>query len=214
MFSHAPSGDGDGITHARTGIGLQSAHQDFEFIHGCVSQKLTVVRDASAAQEDPFDRVEAEYTSESKKAPVRGLRVTAIRSTSEGSLFETGGLADLVAQIVELRAANLSTTHGLDLDDLRRMDGECALHADTEGDLAHGEGLTVARTMTTDDHTLEYLDPLAVTFYDAIVDLDVVANVQAREIIADLLLLDGADGVHRMSSVVGARRPSRRRQVV
>src|SRR5699024_1092299 len=84
-------------------------------------------------------------------------------------LADAGGLADAVAQVVQLRAADVTAGGHLDLLDGGGVHREGALHADTEGDLADGEGLTDTGTVDADDHALEDLDTAAV----ALDDLDV-----------------------------------------
>ena len=49
--------------------------------------------------------------------------------------------------------------------------------------------------MTADDVALEHLDALAVALGDAVVNLHVVAHVEVREILLDLLLFDSANDV-------------------
>ena len=50
--------------------------------------------------------------------------------------------------------------------------------------------------VTTDDVALEDLDTLAVAFLDAVMNLHVVADVELRQVLFDLLLFDSADDVH------------------
>ena len=76
------------------------------------------------------------------------------------------------------------------------MQGEGTLDTDAEGDLADGEGLTGGATAHADDVALEDLDALAVAFLDAIVNLDVVANADLRDVLADVLTLNCADVIH------------------
>ncbi|KEP72315.1 hypothetical protein HR12_46980, partial [Microbacterium sp. SUBG005] len=56
------------------------------------------------------------------------------------------------------------------------MDGEGALHADLEADLADAEGLAHAVARAADDDALEHLDARAVAFGDVDVHLDGVAG--------------------------------------
>ncbi len=87
-------------------------------------------------------------------------------------------------------------THDLELGDLRGVNREGTLDANTVGDLANGEGLTGASALEADDVTLEALDTLAVAFLTTVEPLDVVAREQARHVLADLLTLDCADVIH------------------
>ena len=76
------------------------------------------------------------------------------------------------------------------------MHREGALDADGEADLADGERLAVGSAMTTDDIALEHLDALAVALGDAVVDFHVVAHIEVRDVLLDLLLFDSANDVH------------------
>lgn len=111
-------------------------------------------------------------------------------------LLETSGLADLVAEEVELGAADLAAADDLDLLDLRRVNREGTLDTHTEADLADGEGLTVRSTMTAGDDALEHLGTLASTLDDLVVDLDGIADVERRQVFTNLLQLYCADDVH------------------
>ena len=55
------------------------------------------------------------------------------------ALAEGGGLADAVAQEVELGAPGDAVAHDLDLVDARRVDHEGALDADAAGDAPDGD---------------------------------------------------------------------------
>src|SRR6201991_826733 len=58
-----------------------------------------------------------------------------------GLLDDARRLAAQVAQIIELRAADLAAAYDLDRVDHRRHHGEHAFHAFTVGNLAHREAL-------------------------------------------------------------------------
>ncbi len=111
------------------------------------------------------------------------------------ALFEASSFTDLVAEEVQLGAANLGPDDDLDLLDLRRVDRKLPLYTDPERDFANSEGLTVTRTVSRYDDTLEDLDPLAGTFHNAIVDLDRIADLEGRKVVTDLLLLNGSDDI-------------------
>ena len=114
----------------------------------------------------------------------------------EALLADTGSLADLVAQIVELCATDAAVTDDVDVVDLGAVHGEGTLDANAEADLADGEGLAVHSAVTTDDVTLEDLNTLALAFLDAVVNLHVVTNEELRQIGAHLLLLNGSHDIH------------------
>ena len=83
--------------------------------------------------------------------------------------------------------------------DLGRVHGERALDADAEGLLAHGEGLAHALALTLDDGALEDLDAVARALDHLEVDLDVVAGLELRDTLAQLLAFDVLDDVHGAS---------------
>src|SRR5215475_13151865 len=65
------------------------------------------------------------------------------------------------AQVVELGPPHPRLLHHLDLLDGARVQGEDALHALAERDLAHGHGGPGPAAAQPDDHALEDLDALA-----------------------------------------------------
>ena len=66
-------------------------------------------------------------------------------------LADLGCLADAVAQVVQLGAADIAVAHGLDLLDRGRVDGEDLFHADAVGQAADGDGLFDAAVLLGDD---------------------------------------------------------------
>src|ERR1700741_4348073 len=112
-------------------------------------------------------------------------------------LLDLGSLAAELAQVVELRAPHVTAAVDLDLRDVRRVHREGALHADAEGDLAHGEGLPDATALPADDDALEDLDPLAGALDDSNVDLQRVARPEVRDVGAQRLGVQCIQGVHR-----------------
>src|SRR3954454_12484472 len=117
-----------------------------------------------------------------------GTRVTA--------LAHTGALADAAAQVVELGAPDVTAGGDLDLLDLGRVQGECALDADAEGLLAHGEGLADPLALALDDHAFEDLRTTPRALDDLEVDLDAVPGLKAGEA-AQLRALERVDcGAH------------------
>mgnify|MGYP003381052735 CR=1 FL=1 len=60
--------------------------------------------------------------------------------------------------------------------------GEGALDTDAEGHLAHGEGLTDAAAVATDDDALEHLDARARALDDLDVDVDGVTGAEGRDV--------------------------------
>ena len=118
------------------------------------------------------------------------------------ALFEARGLANLVSKEVQLGSAGASTRIDLDLHDLGRVHWKRTLDTNTERDLADGERLPAACSMSTQDGALEDLYTLPAAFDDSVVNLDRVAYLKLRQVVTNLLLLYCLDGVHRDPSFV------------
>ena len=87
-------------------------------------------------------------------------RDAAVASQRALALFlDLGGLAAQIAQVVQLRAADVAAGDQLDLVQVRGVHREGALDADAEADLADGEGLADAAALAADDVAGEDLDP-------------------------------------------------------
>src|SRR5688500_14478077 len=81
------------------------------------------------------------------------------------ALFDAGGLAGQLAQVVQVGAADLAHAHDADVVDAGRVDQERSLDADAVGgDAAHGEVLVNAHAAAADDDAFEILQALAATF--------------------------------------------------
>src|SRR5581483_997254 len=113
------------------------------------------------------------------------------------TLTDAGPLAHLLAQVVELGAADVAVPQHLDPVDARRVHQEGALHADAVGDPAHREGRPQAGLAAErDDHALEHLDALTGTLDDLDVHAHGVAAAQHRYLGLLLLALEQVDDVH------------------
>src|SRR3954452_18385398 len=125
------------------------------------------------------------------------------------ALADARGLADAVAQVVELRAPDVAAGGDLDLLDLRRVHGERALHADAERLLADGERLAHAVALALDHHALEDLRTATRALDDLEVDADAVARVEAGnppQLGALKGVDDGAHGKEKGAEIGSARR--------
>ena len=69
-------------------------------------------------------------------------------------LLQLGAAAHALAQVIQLRAANLTAADDLNVVDGGRMHGEDLLHADTIGQAADGDGLLNAAVLLGDDSAL------------------------------------------------------------
>ena len=92
------------------------------------------------------------------------------------ALAQAGCFAPQSAQIVKLGAAYASCSDQIDMVDHRRVDREDALHAVTEADLSHRDGLAHPTILAREHGSFKGLQPLFITFSDS----DVYANGVAR----------------------------------
>ena len=90
-------------------------------------------------------------------------------------------------------------TNNLELGDLGAVQRERTLDTNAKGDLADGEGLASTGTAHADNVALKDLDALAIAFLNAVVHLDVVADANLRNVLADLLALNCANVVYVIS---------------
>src|SRR6478609_3143145 len=112
--------------------------------------------------------------------------------TRVATLADAGTLTDATAQVVQLRATDVTAGGDLDLLDLRRMDRERALNADAEGLLADREGLAHPLALTLDHDALEDLRTTTRALDDLEVDLDAITRLEARDA-AQLRALESVD---------------------
>src|SRR3954469_6687307 len=98
------------------------------------------------------------------EAEVTGLRSWCGASARDrlALLLDLGGLAAQLAEVVQLRPADVAAGDDLDLLDDRGVHREGPLDAHAEAHLAHGEGLADAAALAADHHALEDLDARAV----------------------------------------------------
>src|SRR6188472_1150711 len=105
-------------------------------------------------------------------------------------------LAAELAQVVELRSADVTAGDDLDVVDDRGVHRELALDADLEADLADREGLANALALAADDDALEDLDTRARTFDDVDVHLDGVARAEVGDVRPQARSVDVVEDVH------------------
>src|SRR6185436_18517903 len=98
------------------------------------------------------------------------------------AVAEAAGLAEAVAEEVELGAAGVGAADDLELGDHRAVDRELALDADLVDDAADRNHLVGRAALAGDEDALEDLDPLLVALDDADVDVDRVTDVHDRDV--------------------------------
>ena len=111
---------------------------------------------------------------EGPRAGVSGL--------GETLLFDPGGLAGAVPQVVEPGPPHLAQPHPFELLEPGRVEKERPLDADGVGDPTHSEVGVDSAVADLDDSTLEDLDALPGPFDDSVVHLYGVAGVNLVEV--------------------------------
>src|SRR6266480_1899225 len=115
-------------------------------------------------------------------------------------LPDLGCLPDPVAQVVELRPADVAAAHDLDPGDDRRVHGESAFDADAEAHLADSERLARTAALAADHDPLEHLHALTVALHHPDVHLQRVAGREVRNVVPKVGAIDKIGCVHRSPS--------------
>src|SRR5207302_8022257 len=111
-------------------------------------------------------------------------------------LADPAFLADLLAQVVEARLANVAVAEHLDPVDARRVDHEGPLHPHPVRHPPDREVPAQAPPGDADDQALEDLNPFPGSLHHLGVDPDRVARAKLRHRLLELLPLDLLDDVH------------------
>ena len=102
-------------------------------------------------------------------------------------------LTNSVAEIVKLSAANLTLTDHVNLNYVRRVNGESLLNAATVCDTANGEGLGDSTAVTGDNSTFVHLDSLSCSLFDSVVYANGITNVECGNGFLKLLVCKSRD---------------------
>ena len=113
-------------------------------------------------------------------------------------LLDLGSLAQTVAQVVELSSADLTVTDSLDLDDVRRMDGENLFAADAVGDTTNGEGFLNTAVLLGDNGALENLNSFTGTFLDFDMNANGVTDVNFGQFFLHVLAGKSLNEIHNI----------------
>jgi hypothetical protein len=112
------------------------------------------------------------------------------------ALGDAGLLADLLAEVVQLRPAHVTVRGDFQLLDLRGVQGEGSLDPDSEGLLTDRERLPGAASLALDDDSLEDLGALPVSLDHLEVHAHAVASAELRALLEDSLLEAFDDCAH------------------
>src|ERR1043166_8631869 len=123
----------------------------------------------------------------------RTSRLCLLVFGTAATLTELAGLANALAEIVELAAANLAVANHFHLGDARRLHGKSPLHAFIVDNPADGEHRFQAAALSRYHGANEGLDALFGAFNDLHADRHSVADVKLQFILSEPSLLDGLD---------------------
>src|SRR5688572_7718842 len=130
----------------------------------------------------------------------RNLGAAAPISGSEFALLaDLGGLADAIAEVVQLGAADVAALDDLDLRHRRGVERERALDADAVAQLAHRVRLLQAAALTPDHVALEDLNPLLAALDHSDVDLELVTGKELGDVVAQRLVVNEVGRLHGVS---------------
>lgn len=125
----------------------------------------------------------------------RGRNKLRAAALELATLLDASLLAAQIAQVVQLRTADAAAAGDLDGLEVRGVNREGTLYADTEGNLAHGEGLADTGALAADADALEELCTLVVTLNNLDVDVEGIAGAEGRDVVAQLCCIDLVDNV-------------------
>lgn len=115
---------------------------------------------------------------------------------SFGTFHEDRTLADTLAEVMELRTADLAFGDDLDFCNPRSMEREHPLDTFTVRDFPNGESGVDTSAAFGNDDTRKDLDTLFAPFDNAAVHLDRVSDIEFCNVLLELLLLDFFDDIH------------------
>lgn len=115
---------------------------------------------------------------------------------SVSALDQKGALANTVAEVVKLGAADFAFVGYFNLGDTWGVNREYALDTFAVGDLTNGECCVDTAAALGDNEACEDLDTLFATFDNAAMDFDRVTYVWDDDVFLELLLFDFFDDCH------------------
>lgn len=113
-----------------------------------------------------------------------------------------GALTNSVAEVVQLRTANLTVTDNFNLSYVRGVEREGLFYAYTISYATNGESGTNAAVVSCDYGAFKKLDSFAGTFLDLVVNADGVTYVELMGAFAELLICKNFELVHDVVSPI------------
>lgn len=102
------------------------------------------------------------------------------RKSLEAFFLDTGTLTAALTQVVQFGAAYLTRLVQHDRIDVGRQDREQTLHTNTIRDLTHCERCSCTISLLFDNISTETLDTLFTTFYNLVVNGNIVTSFESR----------------------------------
>src|SRR5690606_33531379 len=109
--------------------------------------------------------------------------------------LDTRCLTTELTQVVQLGLANIAATLQLDRFDLAAKRLEGTLHTNAVGYLTDSERRVQTAVATTDDHALERLQTLTLTFNNLHLNYDRIAGAEFRDFLGHLFSFNFSDNV-------------------
>lgn len=122
--------------------------------------------------------------------------IEGIFTFDSDKFLNLGFLTDSVAEIVELGASNLTASDHVNLNDVRRVNGEGLLNTATVSYAANRECFGDTAAVTCDNSALKHLDSLSCAFLDLVVDSYRITDVKLGYGFLKLLTCKSVDLVH------------------
>ena len=113
-----------------------------------------------------------------------------------------GALTNSVAEVVQLRTANLTVTDNFNLSYVGRVEREGLFYAYAVCYAANGEGGTNAAVVSCDYGAFKKLNSFASAFLDLVVNADGVTYVELMGAFAELLICKNFELVHDVVSPI------------
>jgi len=104
------------------------------------------------------------------------------------ALFDSCVLTDLISEVIELGTSDAATSGDFELGNVRGVNREGSLYADTIGNLSEGDGLTDSTVLDCNDDAFKKLNSLFATFTDFYRSLYRISRPDLGEIILQVRL--------------------------
>ena len=133
-------------------------------------------------------------------AETMAFELNEVETSAIEALLHAGGLAHPFPQIEKLRPSYFTATFNLHGGNLRTVQHENALDADSLEDTAHGDGLMHSAVTLGNDYALVGLNAFLIAFADSHANADGVANVNIWKVALQLSCFEFPDQIRRLQA--------------